>query len=501
MNRAVETNTAVETLSPTRVKLTVEVPSAELKPYLDDALKTIASQIVVPGFRPGKVPARLIEQRIGRGAIIQDAVSEALPDLYREAITSQELRPMGQPEVDITQMPETDTEDLVFTAEVDVRPTLELPDFTSLTVEVDAVDDDAVEETAQGWLRELQERFASLTSVDRAAQDGDFVTIGLVGTIDGEQIDDVSDVSYEIGSGSMLEGLDEALTGMSVGESKDFRAPLAGGDRVGEEADITVSLSGVKVREFMDLDDDFAQQASEFDTLDELLEDLRTRAREAKVADQAIKAQENLLDLLVEQLAVPVPESLVDAEVHEHLEGEGRLEDDEHREEVTTNSRKALQRRILLETIAEKRDVQVTQPEILEHLVATSQRFGMQPNQLAQALQESDGMLSLVAEVRFQKGLLEVLREITVKDSQGETVDIERLLEREEEADAELDDDELDDGFDDVDDLDDELDEGELEADDVDVDVEEAEVEADDAAEVEDEAQPEAEDGDQPGSA
>lgn len=434
-------NSAVETLSPTRVKLTVEVPSAELKPYLDEAYKAIGSQIVVPGFRPGKVPTRLIEQRVGRATVLQEAVNQALPELYGQAIEANELRPMGQPEVDITQLPMEETEQLVFTAELDVRPTLQLPDFAALTIEVDAVDDAAIDEAAQERLTALRQRFGSLTGVERPAEDGDFVSIDLLGFIDGTEIDNVKGVSYEVGSGSMLEGMDEALIGMTAGESKEFKAPLAGGEHEGEEADITITLNSVKVRDLPALDDDFAQLASEFDTLEELQADVRQQAEVMKTVEQGTQARDKLLELLLEQIDIPVPDGVVDLEVHSHLEEEQRLDDDEHRAEVEEQSRRGLKSRILLDTLAEQHDVEITQQELIEFMMLSAQQLGMDAGQFAQALDQQNGVPALAAELARRKGLAQTLEQVQVKDSKGEAVDLKaRVLGSDDDPNAALDD-------------------------------------------------------------
>jgi len=264
---------AVENVSPTRVKLTVQVAAAELQPRMDAAYKTIAQRVNVPGFRRGKVPARIIDQRFGRGAVVQDAVNEALPEYYTQALRENELRPLGQPEVTMTELPVDDGQDLKFDAEVDVFPRFELPDFSDLAVEVDPV---AVQdEDVQARMDALRARFGTLVGVDRAAADGDFTSIDLTAVIDGEEIDSVTGVSYEIGSATMLDGLDEALIGHSAGDTVEFTSPLAGGDRSGQDADVTVTLQTVKERQLPELDDDFAQLASEFDTLEELREEIR----------------------------------------------------------------------------------------------------------------------------------------------------------------------------------------------------------------------------------
>lgn len=455
---------AVETLSPTRVKMTVEVPFEELKPSVDAAFKEIGSQINVPGFRRGKVPSRIIEQRVGRGAVLQEAVNQALPDFYGQALAANELRPLGQPEVDITEVPIADEDQLVFTAELDVRPEITLPDFAELAVSVDAVDDAAVDEAAGQQMEELRQRYGTLVGVERAAAHGDFVTIDLTGTIGEEEIDAVQGISYEIGAGNMIEGLDEALTGLVAGESKSFTAPLAGGDRAGEDAEINVTLSAVKVRELPDLDDDFAQEASEFETFDELQADVRERARRAKSVDQGVQARDKVLEQLLETLDIPVPESIVEAEVNNHLSGEDRLEDDEHRAEVDEQTRRALRTQLLLDAIAEKEEVEVSQQELIEYLVMTAQQYGMDPSTFAKAMDDGDQVGAMAGEVARSKALAGVLERVTVTDTDGNPVDLKEVVEVDQGdlavQDAEFDDDEFDD-----EDLDDDIEDDDLEDD------------------------------------
>ncbi|NYE02752.1 trigger factor [Kineosphaera limosa] len=417
--------------------MTVEVPSEELKPSVDAALKAIGSQINVPGFRRGKVPSRIIEQRVGRGAVLQEAVNQALPDFYGQALIENELKPLSQPEVDITEVPVNDTDQLVFTAELDVRPPIELPDFAGISVQVDAVDESDVAEFAAEQLEELRQRVGSLVGVERAAADGDFVTIDLRGTIDDEEIDAVEGVSYEIGSASMIEGLDDALTGLSAGESKTFTAALAGGDRVGEDAQITVTLTAVKERELPELDDDFAQEVSEFETLDELREAVLERSRQAKGFEQGLQARDKVLEQLLETLSIPVPESLVEAEVHQHLAGEDRLEDEEHRGEVDSEARKALQTQLLLDAIVEAEEVQVTQQELIEYLVNAAQQYGMDPATFAKAMDDGDQVAGMAGEVARRKALASVLERVQVTDAEGNVVDLNAITDGEEDEDLE----------------------------------------------------------------
>ncbi|TPG19453.1 trigger factor [Pedococcus bigeumensis] len=417
---------AVETLNPTRVKLTVEVPFEELKPSLDAAYATIGSQIQVPGFRKGKVPSRIIDQRVGRGAVLQEAVNEALPQFYGQAVEENKVRPIGQPEVDVTEVPAEDGQDLKFTVEVDVRPDVELPeDFTGITVEVDEAK--ASNEDVEGRLIALQERFGTLKGVERAVANGDFVSIDLKASIGDDEIDSVTGISYEVGSGNMLDGLDEALTGMAAEETKSFTAPLAGGDREGEDADVVVTVQSVKVRELPPLDDDFAQLASEFDTLKELRADVTKQADQAARFEQGVQARDKVLEHLLETIDIPVPDGVVEAEVNSHLEGENRLEDDEHRAEVDANTRKALKAQFLLDAIAEKTEVKVEQPELIEYLVMSAQQYGMDPNQFAEAIDQQGQVPSMVAEVARRKALAAVLEQAKVVDTAGNPVDLNEV--------------------------------------------------------------------------
>ena len=425
---------ALETLNPTRVKMTVEVPFEELKPSLDAAIKHIGEHIQVPGFRKGKVPARIIEQRVGRAAVLEEAVNNALPQFYGQALEEHEIRPLGQPEISDLQVPASDGEDFTFVVEVDRRPEIELPDFSDIELTVDevTVDDEAVQER----LDALRARFGTLKGVDRDVQDGDFVSIDLAAEIDGESVDSVTGVSYEVGSKNMLEGLDEALIGMKVDESKEFQAPLAGGDQQGQVADCTVKVTAVKERELPELDDEFAQLASEFDTLEELKADVvRAVENDAKFG-QGVSARDQLLNVMLERIDIPVPDSVIEAEVHSHLEGEDRLEDDEHRAEVTESTRKALQTQLLLDAIAEKEEVQVQQQELIEFLIMTSQSYGVDPNTFAQSIDQEGQIPAMVAEVARRKALATVLEKVTVKDSAGNVVDLNEAVPGSEEDDV-----------------------------------------------------------------
>ena len=423
---------AVETLEPTKVKLTVEVTYDELKPSIDEAYKHIASEVTVPGFRKGKVPPRIIDQRVGRPAVIEHAVNEGLGTFYAEAVRENNLRPMGQPEVNVTAVPGlTSTApgeegELHFTAEVEVRPTIEVPALDTITLEVES--EEVTDEDVAGRLDSLRERFGTLVGVDRPAKEGDFVQIDLVATIDGEEIDKVSGVSYQIGSGNMLEGLDDALTSLSAGETTTFESALVGGEHAGETSQVTVTATTVKERQLPDADDDFAQLASEFDTLDELNADLREQVARIKGSNRAIQARDKLLEALVAGAEIPVPMGVVEAEVVRHLEAEDRVGDETHGAEVREDTTNVLRNQILLDTLAEQLEVKVSQGELIDYLVNASRQYGMDPQTFIQTLDQQGQIPSMVGEVARSKALAISLRHVKVVDPKGEPVDLSEYI-------------------------------------------------------------------------
>ncbi|REJ04569.1 trigger factor [Microbacterium bovistercoris] len=421
-------NSTVEKLSPTRVKLTITVTPEDLKPSIEHAYEHIAQDVQIPGFRKGKVPAPIIDQRIGRGAVIEHAVNEALDRFFREAAAEHSVRIVGRPSADITQWPnEKDfSGDLLVDVEVDVRPEIELPDLSGITVTVDAVETDDAAVDAE--LDRLRSRFGTLIPVDRPAAKGDFVDLDLVATIDGTEIDRADGVSYEIGSGELLEGIDEAIDSLTAGEDTTFRSKLVGGDRAGEEAEVSVSVKAVKERELPEADDDFAQMASEFDTIAELRASLVERVSEQGLFTQGSAARDQLIETLLEQIEIPVPAQLIEDEVHNHLESEGRLEDDEHRAEVAEASEKQFRTQVLLDTIAEGSDVQVSQEELSQYLIQSAAQYGMAPQEFVEALQAGNQLPALVGEVARNKALAIALGKVSVVDSNGKAVDLTPVI-------------------------------------------------------------------------
>ncbi|GAA3974709.1 trigger factor [Streptomyces marokkonensis] len=432
---------AVETLNPTRVRLTVEVPFEELKDSLDAAYKKINQQVTVKGFRKGKIPARVIDQRFGRGAVLEEAVNDALPKFYTDAVNEAELNPLGQPEVDITEL--KDGETLNFTAEVDIRPAVEIPDYSGIEVEVDAIE--VSDEDVEKAVEQLRERFASTSPVERAAEEGDVVTLDLQAKVDGEVLEDgVADgVSYTIGSGELLEGIDDAVKGVEAGGEATFTSELKGGSAAGKEAEVTVKVTQVAKRELPELDDDFAQLASEFDTLEELQADSRKRLANTKQYDQATQAQERVLDKLLELVDVPVPEKLLEDEVNtrkhnleHHQLGQMGLDLEKYlelqgktAEEFETETREAavkgIKTQFVLDELVKQEKLNVSQEELTEHLMRRAASSGMSPDQFAQAVVEQGQVPLLVGEVARGKALAVVVEKATVKDTNGEVVDLE----------------------------------------------------------------------------
>ena len=433
---------AVETLTPTRAKLTVEVPFEELKASLDAAYKKIAQQINVPGFRKGKVPPMVIDRQIGRSVVLDEAINEALPQLYVQALQENDIQPLAQPEIDITRF--EDNETLEFTAEVDVRPEIELPDYEGIEVTVDdlSVSDQDVEEQLQS----LRERFATLNDVDRAASDGDFVVIDLTASSDGDVVEgaEVSGMSYQIGRGGMLEGLDEALVGMEAGEKKTFASQLVGGDQVGQDVDIEVTVSAVKEQELPELDDDFAQSASEFDTIPELTEDVRVRLAGGKRLEQASAARDAVLEQLLDRVEVPLPETVVDSELQarresieqqlthagmsmeQYLDSEKQTAD-EFEADLDKRVRDAVAAQFILDEVAKREELGVDQSELSEHIFRRAQQSGQNPDEFARHMVEHNHVPEMVSEVVRGKALATIVESAKVTDESGNHVELQLL--------------------------------------------------------------------------
>jgi trigger factor len=414
-----------ETLNPTRVKLTVEVPFEELTPSLDAAYATIAKQVSIPGFRKGKVPARIIDQRVGRAAVLEEAVNDVLPKAYEDALRENSIVPLGRPDVEVTEL--ADGQSVTFTAEVDVRPEFDLPDYSGIAVQVDdaEVTDDDVEEQLTG----LRGRFASLTPVERGAADGDVLLLDLLGhEADGSSVEDLSGhaMSYELGTDGMLPGLDDAVRGATAGETRTFAFTPEGGEYVGRPLTVNVTVSAVRERALPEADDDFAQMASEFDTIVELRDDIRTRLGKVRVLEQGMQARGKVHEALLGLVDFPLPEGVIRQEVEEHF-ADGHAGDDQRRADVEREARDGLRSRLLLDSIAEAEEISVGESELSSWLLQNAPRYGMSPDAFAQALVQAGQLPMAISDIRRAKALAVVTQQARIVDESGRPVDLEAV--------------------------------------------------------------------------
>ncbi|NDE71723.1 MAG: trigger factor [Actinobacteria bacterium] len=424
---------AVESLSPTRVRISIDVDFTDLEPHVVAAYQSISERIVIPGFRKGKVPRQMIDQRVGRGTVLDEAINSALPEFYSQAAREHEVLVVGRPTVDIKEL--KDNELVKFEVEVDIRPEINLPDFSAIDIKVDdvVVSDKDVEDQ----LESLRLRFGTLTAVEKSIETGDFVAIDLVARVDGKEVEggSANGISYEVGSNRMIDGLDEALAGLNAGEKKTFQTQLVGMQE-GETGEVEVTVQAVKKRELPDLNDDFAKLASEFENLTELRADLRERLTRVKSMEQGAQARDNLLKHLLDTLDIPVPENLVEDEVNSHLEKEDRLEDDVHRKEVTEEINRSVRADFLLDAIVKAEEVQVSEGELTEYLVRTAARYGMTPEQFANQITQGGQVAALMAEVARTKALAIALEKVKITDASGNQVDLSKLTAKPTEAPA-----------------------------------------------------------------
>ena len=421
---------SVRNLEPTKVKLTVTVEPEELNPYLDAARKEIAKQVNVPGFRKGHVPGKIIDQRIGFAAVAGAAVNDAVPELYSKALDEKKIRPMAQPEFDVQDVPQSanDETKLKFTATVERRPDIELPEIDGLEIAISKPE--VKDEDVDKRLETLRQRFGTLVGVDRPAAKGDFANIDLTAEIDGETVDSQEGVSYELGSNTMLDGLDEALDGLSAGEETTFEGTLEAGEHEGQKATVKVKVNSVKAEELPELNDEFASEASEFDTLDELKADIRKAAAQDAEGRQATEARDAFIAKLQEGLEIPVPKGVKANMVEEQLKGmtpDPEKATKEQKAQAEETVEKDLRDQMVLDALAEKLDVQVSQSDVFNFLASIAQQYGMDPNAFIQAIMRNGQLGSAVQEVGRSKGLLAGMRAVAFK-SEGETLDLSAFL-------------------------------------------------------------------------
>ncbi len=429
--------TDVEELSPTRVRLTVEVPFEDLKPSLDHAYREVGRQVRIPGFRPGHVPRPVLDQRVGRGAVLEHAINDAVPELYAQAVRESKVVALGQPEVEITKL--EDGTELAFTAEVDIRPSFEIPDLATLRVEVE--DADVTPDEVEEYLTALRERFASLRAAERPAEHGDYVSIDLSAEVDGAAVEDAqaTGISYEIGSGNILEGLDEALIGMAADDTATFQTTLVGGEHAGEAADVTVTVRSVKVKDLPELDDEFAQSASEFNTVGELRSNTRKQMEAMRQAGQAGQARDRAIEALLEMIDIPLPQALVDDEIaHRNeslqvdleqagltmeafLESRSTTQADLEKE-IADDVRRSMKARFILDQIAENEEIGVEQDELAQYVTQLAYQQGVSPDALAQQLTNAGQLGMVVADVLRSKAAGLLAERATIVDASGRPV-------------------------------------------------------------------------------
>ncbi len=431
-----------EKLSPTRVKLTVEIPFTDLKPHLDKAYKDIAEQVNIPGFRKGKVPAAVIDQRFGRGVVLQEAINDAIPPAYNAAIDEAKVIPMAQPEVEVTKL--EDKELVEFVAEVDVRPEITLPDFATVAATVDNVED--LDAMVQERLDILRERFATTTEVDRAAADGDVLSIDLVASQNGEPLPEATaeGITYKVGQENMLEGLDAAVTGLKAGESATFTSALVGGQFRGQDAEIAVTVNAVSEQELPEVDDDFAQLISEFDSVDDMLADLRKGVEQQAKAEQLADARDKVLEAVLEATSFDLPEGVLKNEqearreevrrqlanggltVEQYLE---QAEDEEAEDEdafwatIDQRAEQALKAQVVLDVFADEKKVDVSQQELTELIFRKAQQNRTSPQDEINHMMEHGHMQDWMQEIRRSKALAEIVAAASVTDADGNVVE------------------------------------------------------------------------------
>ena len=417
--------TTVERLTPTRVKLTLTVDAAGFKPALEKAYETVSSQVNIPGFRKGKVPATILDQRVGKDAIIAQAVNDGLDDFYREALIQENLKPLSTPQADIKSAPNAQepTNELVVELEVEVRPEFKLPEYKGLKIKVDAVK--IAKMDIESELDALRARFGTLKTVDRPAKTGDFTSIDLTAAIGGTEIDTAKDISYEIGSGQLLDGIDEALETLTAGETTTFRSKLVGGDQAGSEAEVTVTLNAVKESELPKADDAFAQLASEFDTIAELKGDIEKKLEQNFVRKQILQARDQIVDQLVEKAKIPVSDEAVKREVDSHLENEGKAMDDPHRVEVIEETEKNFRVQLLLDAVVEAEAIKVEDQELIEYLAMQSRNYGMDPNEFIKQVANAGQVPMFVDELSRRKAVDALVAHAEITDAKGNKVSVE----------------------------------------------------------------------------
>ena len=424
-------STTTERLGDDKVKLRVEVPEKELGKALDAAYRRWAKEIKVPGFRKGKVPRQIIDSRVGADVVREDALQDALPALYREALAAEELEAIASPDIQIIEF-ETGSP-LVFEVTVDVRPEISVPDLTSISIQ--APPSDVTDEDLDEQLERLRDRFAELDTVGREARRGDFALIDLNGYRHDEPVEGASapDLLYEIGSRSGPPRLDDELEGNRPGAILKFTdtLPPEAGELGGQEISFTVLLKEVKAKRLPTLDDEFAKTVGEFDTLEELRDDIRKRLGEVKISMVGEEIARLALAALVDEARLDPPQVLVEGEFEHRLkhfeadlkkagltlDGYARqsdLTELEIRRDIRLEVERSVAAELLLEEIAREQDVEVTQEDVGREIAIAAARAGKDPKEVAEQVVSSGRLNSIAADIMRRKALDYVVKTINV---------------------------------------------------------------------------------------
>lgn len=414
--------TSLEQLEPTKVKLTVEVEPARVQRAFDQAARHLSQDIQLPGFRKGKVPRRLLESKIGKGAIAQHAMEDFLGEFYAEAVQTEDVRPVAPPELDLQHFDEEDG--CAFEATIQVRPEIELPDHEGISVTFP--DHEVTDADVEEQLEQMRERFAEVEEVDRAARRGDYVTIDLTVRKEGEVIEDATaeDAMYEVGSGGVTPKLDEELPGSVAGQTLTYvdELPEDYPEYGGQKVEFTVEIKDVRAKELPPLDDDFAMTASEFDTIDELREDIRRNLRQRRMGEARQTLRSQILEAYLALVDVPLPEAMVEDEAESRLQ---QIRDQAEQyglsfeelvemqggdpEELTANiheqSAESVKARLVLEALAEQLDIEAEVPDLEQEIMRHAYQRNVDPSELARAIDEQGSMGVLAGDVIRRKTL------------------------------------------------------------------------------------------------
>lgn len=434
--------TSVERVDEVSVKLTVTVEPKKVKQAMDRAAREMAKNVNIPGFRPGKAPRRLIEQRFGEGSIAQQALESSLSGWYVEALETEELHPVAQPEVDVDKFDEADG--CEFTADIQVRPVFELPPHEGLDLTFPDWDVADADVTAQ--VDELRGRFAEVDEVERACANGDFCTIDLDVSVDGEKIEDarVEDALYEVGSGGVTPSLDEAILGHSAGDVFSYTDTLPDGfpEHPGAEAEFTITVKDVREKTLPELDDDFAITASEFETIEELQADVRRNLLRRSISEAQQTVRDQLLEAYLVTVETPLPPAMLSEFVDQRrasvqaqaeqfgMELDALLEAQGHsREQWETeameNAQLTVKGQLVLDALAEKLEIDVTPQDLDFEIFRHSQMQGKTPEEIAQQIVQNNAVGTLAGDALRRKAITAMLESANIDGGPSDDVLIE----------------------------------------------------------------------------